>query len=267
MRAAPIPIHIFQVKLFQFLKHLLPPLLSTSDPGRRLAAEERPTLVVVGRALRRADAVAVPGAGVAPSRLTAGLDDLLDRRDDLGAVQPDVRQVVVASLGGSLGRDGLPSRAMGSVAGHLLAVRLDDGENGGPFRAVLGGKDFDEVAKFVDGAGHQALVLLVMHKLEYLLARGADDALLAIVPGKGGTEREKENGECDDESGQEELDVADSRARVKAWSSRIAVRRWRQREIPPTLRRTADSRPLTSRKAPMLGIPSIWRPGRSGRSA
>ena len=63
MRVAPIPIHIFQVELFPFLKHLLPPLLSTSDPGRRLAA---------------------------------GLDDLLDRRDDLGAVQPDVRQVAVA---------------------------------------------------------------------------------------------------------------------------------------------------------------------------
>lgn len=51
---------------------------------------------LVGRALRRADAVAVSVAGVAPSRLTAGLDDLLDHRDDLGAVQPDVRQVVVA---------------------------------------------------------------------------------------------------------------------------------------------------------------------------
>ena len=96
MRVAPIPIHIFQVKLFQLLKHLLPPLLSTSNPSRRLAAEERPTLIVVGRASRRADAVAVPGASAAPGRLGAGLDDLLDRRDDLGAVQPDVRQVVVA---------------------------------------------------------------------------------------------------------------------------------------------------------------------------
>lgn len=61
--AAPLPINLSQARIFQFIEHLRPPLLLIINPGRGLAV---------------------------------GFYRVFDRRNDPGAVQSDIRQVVVA---------------------------------------------------------------------------------------------------------------------------------------------------------------------------